>query len=69
MIRHFVSPIQDDWDMYLSLVEFVYNLIMFGNNQTNYWFMLNFGQHFDTIELWDQQVSWLFCKGLYTIIE
>ena len=25
MLRHYVSPTQDDWDLYLSLVEFSYN--------------------------------------------
>jgi hypothetical protein len=25
MLRHYVTPTQDDWDMYLSLVEFAYN--------------------------------------------
>ena len=25
MLRHYVSPTQDDWDHYLSLVEFAYN--------------------------------------------
>ena len=32
MLRHYVSPIQDDWDLYLSLVEFTYNNV-FGKNQ------------------------------------
>ena len=25
MLTHYVSPTQDDWDHYLSLVEFAYN--------------------------------------------
>ena len=25
MLRHHVSPTQDDWDIYLSFVEFAYN--------------------------------------------
>ena len=25
MLRHFVSPLQDDWDAYLDALEFAYN--------------------------------------------
>ena len=44
MLKHYIGPTQDDWDMYLSLIEFAYN---------NAWqelikttpFMLNYDQH------------------------
>ena len=44
MLRHYVSPTQDDWDTYLSLVEFAYNNIWQESIQTTY-FMLNHGRH------------------------
>ena len=42
MLRHYVSPTQDDWDPYLSLVEFAYNNAWQESMQTTY-FMLNQG--------------------------
>ena len=44
MLRHYVSPTQDDWDLYLSLVDFDYNNVWQESNQTIP-FMLNYGQH------------------------
>jgi hypothetical protein len=44
MPRHYVSPTQDDWDLYLSLVEFAYNNVWQESIQTTP-FMLNYGQH------------------------
>jgi hypothetical protein len=44
MLRHYVSPTQEDWDLYLSLVEFVYNNAWQKSIQTTP-FMLNYGQH------------------------
>ncbi len=44
MLRHYVSPTQDDWDLYLSLVEFAYNNAWQESIQTTP-FMLNYGQH------------------------
>lgn len=44
MLRHYVSPTQDDWDMYLSLVEFAYNNAWQESIRTTP-FMLNYGQH------------------------
>lgn len=43
-LRHYVSPTQDDWDLYLSLVEFVYNNAWQESIQ-NTPFVLNHGQH------------------------
>ena len=31
ILRHYISPTQDNWDLYLSLVELL--TIMLGNNQ------------------------------------
>lgn len=44
MLRHYVTPTQDDWDMYLSLVEFAYNNAWQESIRTTP-FMLNYGQH------------------------
>jgi hypothetical protein len=44
MLRHYVSPTQDGWDLYLSLVEFAYNNVLQESIQTTP-FMLNYGQH------------------------
>jgi hypothetical protein len=44
MLRHYVSPTQDDWDLYLSLVEFAYNNAWQKSIQTTP-FMLIYGQH------------------------
>ena len=44
MLRHYVSPTQDDWDLYLSLVEFAYNNVWQELIQTNH-FMLNHDQY------------------------
>ena len=44
MLRHYVSPTQDYWDLYLSLVEFAHNNAWQESIQTTP-FMLNHGQH------------------------
>ena len=44
MFRHYIDPVQDDWDMYLSLVEFAYNNAWQESIRTTP-FMLNYGQH------------------------
>jgi hypothetical protein len=44
MLRHYVSPTQDDWDFYLCLVEFAYNNAWQESIQTTP-FILNYGQH------------------------
>ena len=43
MLRHHVSPTEDDWDIHLSLVEFAYNNVWQKSIQTTH-FMLNHGQ-------------------------
>ena len=43
MLKHYVSPTQDDWDFYLSLVEFAYNNVWQESIQTTA-YMLNHGQ-------------------------
>ena len=44
MLRHYVSPNQDNWDHYLSLVEFAYNNAWQESIQTIP-YMLNYSQH------------------------
>ena len=44
MLRHYVSPSQDDWDEYLSMVEFAYNNSWQESIKTTP-FLLNYGQH------------------------
>lgn len=44
MLRPYVSPAQDDWDLYLSLVEFAYNHVWQDSIQASP-FRLNHDQH------------------------
>ena len=44
MLRHYVSPTQDDKDLYLSLVDFAYNNDWQESIQTTH-FMLNHDHH------------------------
>ena len=44
MLRHFVSPVQDDWDEYLDVAEFAINNAWQESIQ-NTPFFLNYGQH------------------------
>ena len=44
MFRHYIGPVQDDWDMYLPLVEFIYNNAWQESIKTTP-FMWNYGQH------------------------
>jgi hypothetical protein len=43
-LRLHISPVQDDWDLYLSFVEFAYNNAWQESIRTTP-FMLNYGQH------------------------
>ena len=44
MLRHFMSPTQNNWNMYLFLVEFAYNNAWQESIRTTP-FILNYGQH------------------------
>ena len=44
MFRHYVSPSQENWDEYLSMVEFAYNNL-WQESIKNTHFLLNYGQH------------------------
>ena len=44
MLRHYVKPVQDDWDEFLVLVEFTYNN-SWQESVGNTPFVLNYGQH------------------------
>jgi len=44
MLRHYVNPVQDDWDEFLAVVEFAYNS-SWQESVRNTPFVLNYGQH------------------------
>ena len=48
MLRHYVSHFQNDWDKYLSMVEFAFNNSWQKSIKTTH-FLLNYGQHPSTL--------------------